>query len=237
MVSIATYDPGGEIDYFAMLTANVNPTKILLTDAVGWLKNDMPEIADFYGYVERKIVSFNNKFKFDYHICEKNNIGTTIINSLVHRYNVPVMPVVTSNNIVNEEKLREGKTYNKNDTIAWVNRFRAMGVIEFPKQNQLTPGLKLMLEQLDNFGAKKRGDKTVFEALSGHDDFVTCLDILVHFAKLKFLNLPELTHSNGFNGFANNLEPAETDRQKAERIVKKIMENKNTPYDKIDIRF
>lgn len=238
MVSVATYDPGGEVDYFAMLTAEVKPNKILLTDAVGWLKSEMPDVRDFYGYVEKKIVSFNQQHKFQYHICEKNNIGTTIISSLRFKHQMPILAITTSNNVVNEEKLREGKVYNKNDTIAWVNRFRAMGIIEFPDEEYMTPGLKLMLEQLDNFGAKKKNGKTVYEALVGHDDFVSCLDILVAFAKRKFLNLPEIMNTNGFDGFAAPEETTqETPREKGVRIAREIMKRKNPLFDNIDVKF
>jgi hypothetical protein len=233
----AFYDPGGEVDYFAMMTADITRTKILLTDAKGWIKKDMPDEPDFYGFIERKIASYHSRFKFDYHVCEKNNIGTTVIGSLRNRYRIPVIGITTSNNITNEKILREGKSYNKDSTLAWINRFRAAGVIEFPRT--MTPGLKLMKEHLDNFGSKKKGGRVVYEALHGHDDFVTCLNLCVHYAKKNFLNLPEIRTMIQFDGAASDFYPKDTNSrlENGKLFAKNLLEKKGILFDKIDIRF
>lgn len=237
MISIATYDTGGEGDYFAMLTANVSPKEILLTDAKAWLTSDFPENSDFYGQVERKIADYNQRFKFNYNICEKNNIGTTVINSLRFRYGLKMIAVTTSNNIRSESVLREGNSYNKNDAVAWTLRLQKMGVIRFPKV--MTIGLKMMQQQLDNFGAKRSSDgKVKYEALSGHDDFVTCLNILVNFAKRRILNIPELKSRIPYDGISLDLEMEKSSQEQKIDDIKRMMERRGVGlFDKIDIQF
>lgn len=239
MVSIATYDPSGGGDYFAMLTSEVNPKEILLTDAKGWQKSDFPPNADFFGRIESKIAEYNQKFKFNYNICEKNNMGTTVINSLRFRHQLKVIAVTTSNNIVSEEVLREGKSYNKNDTIAWVLRLQKMGVIKFP--SEMTQGLTMLKTQLDNFGVKNTKSSTskvTYEALQGHDDLVTCLTILVHFAKRRILNLPELRSMFPYDGVGLDIEVEPSKLQKTESGLRQMMGLRGKGlFDKIDIKF
>ena len=237
MVSIATYDPSSGGDYFGMLTAEVNPKEILLTDAKGWNKSDFAENSDFFGQVEAKIVGYNQRFKFDYNIVEKNNIGATVINSLRFRHGLRVMAITTSNNMTSESVLREGKSYNKNDAIAWTLRLQKMGVIKFPKE--MTAGLKMMSQQLDNFGAKTSSDgKTKYEALTGHDDLVTCLNILVNFAKRRILNLPELKSMFPYDGAGLDIAVEPTKKEALTRDLKTMMAKRGKGlFDKIDIQF
>jgi hypothetical protein len=220
---------------FAMITTILTRNKILITDAKGWRTKDYPDEPDFYGFVERKISSYNQKFNFKYHLCEKNNIGTTVINSLKFRYHIPVIGITTSNNITNERVLRSGKAFNKNDTIAWINRLRAAGVIELPRT--MTPGLKLMQEHLDNFGAKKKNGKIVYEALHGHDDFVTCLNLAVNFAMKKFLSLPDLKKSLGLvtAGISSNQYYGSALQDEAMELAKRTLEKRGITPDDINI--
>lgn len=239
MVSIATYDPSGGGDYFAMLTAEVTSKEILLTDAKGWQKSDFPPDADFFGRIESKIAEYNHKFKFNYNICEKNNMGTTVVNSLRFRHNLKIIAVTTSNNIVSEQVLREGKSYNKNDTIAWVLRLQKMGVIKFP--NTMTQGLTMLRTQLDNFGVKNTKSSTskvTYEALQGHDDLVTCLTILVHFAKRRILNLTELKTMFPYDGMASEIESESTKKEILDRGLRDMMSKRGKGlFDKIDIQY
>ena len=156
----------------------------MLTDAIAWRMQDLPNEPDFYGYVLDKLAKFNRAFQFDYNVVEKNNIGTTIINTLKYKYKIPVIPITTSNRVTNPKTLQSGKVMNKDETIAWINRLRMAGIIEFPET--MTKGLMMLRDQLDNFGAKQtKQGKTVYEALKGHDDLVMALALNVHFQWLE----------------------------------------------------
>ena len=78
--------------------------------------------------------------------------------------------------------MRRGTSLDKNKAVPYVQKFIEEGIIELPKT--LTPGLKLGMEQIRNYGVSKSGK---YEALSGHDDFISCLIILVHWAKTRIL--------------------------------------------------
>jgi hypothetical protein len=233
-------DSGGEVDYFGVVTSVNTPDKILLTDAIAWRMKDLPNEPDFYGYVLDKLNKFHKAFKFDYHVVEKNNIGTTIINTMKFKYKIPVFPITTSNRVTNPKTLQSGKVMNKDETIAWINRLRMAGVIEFPET--MTKGLTLLRDQLDNFGAKQtKQGKTVYEALKGNDDLVMALALNVHFSMSRILNFDKIKLI--FQGIASDISdqteqlfPLNADAKRKQTAVK-LMTKKGIKFDSIDVKF
>jgi len=180
-VSVATYDPGGWVDNFCGLFAKVTPENIRLTDAKFWNKKDMPNLTT--QKIKDDIAKIHNAFKFDYTLCETNNQGNMIISDLrSYPYKIPVIGITTSANLKTRQTLQRGSSLDKAKTVPYVQKFIEDGIIEFPKY--LTPGLKQMKGEIDNYGQKDNGK---FEALSGHDDSISCLVILTHWAKRSML--------------------------------------------------
>ena len=182
MPSAAIYDPGGMSDSFAMLTGDLTREKILLTGARSWSREKDPNFK--FTKVYETIADINKKFKFKYHICEKNSQGDPVIHTLKYQYKIPIIGVTTSNNLTNADTKRKGKAVDKNKTVAWINILRERGIIQLPET--LTKGLSEVVDELDNYGEKRPGK---YEALTGHDDYVSCLITMVHFAMKKFLRI------------------------------------------------
>lgn len=236
MPSIATYDPGGLVDNFAMLTSNVSRTEILLTDAITWNQEKTENFS--YEYVIDKIAQFNQTFKFDYHICESNNTGVPVIHALKYRKKIPVIGINTSNTVKKLSTIRKGASMNSNNAVEWINILRQKGVIKFPAK--MTPGLMELKSEFDNFGGKKSGDKIKYQAIKGHDDLVSCAKILVHFAKMKFLKLPEIVGEFKFNGASQSLYQESkpiTKHDQARELAMRLMSSKPTIYDKVETSF
>ena len=179
-VSVATYDPGGWADNFCALYSMVTREKILLTDAMFWSKKEMPNLTT--RQIKDDIDKINTAFKFDYNLCETNNQGNMIISDLRREYKMNVLGITTSANLKTASTLRRGTSLDKNKTVPYVQKFIEEGIIEFPKS--LTTGLKKVKEEIDNYGQKDNGK---YEALTGHDDSVSCLVILTHWAKRSML--------------------------------------------------
>ena len=222
-----TIDPGGRADYFAVLTANIDRTSILITDAIAWKKSDYPDIENFDGFVEQNIKQIYDIYKFDRVFCETNNMGNTIISSLRYRYRIPVRGVTTVGTATDPKKIREGNLMAKTQTIEWVNRYREAGVIQLPRT--LTRGLKMLLEQCDNFGAKIVNGKVKYEALQGHDDFITCLNLQVHYAR-------KIIEISG-NPLSVGVEKGQRPKTKLEIIIAKKASQAKTlgTIEKIDV--
>ncbi|MCV0398536.1 MAG: hypothetical protein K5785_00920 [Nitrosarchaeum sp.] len=179
-VSVAIYDPGGWSDSFCDLMATVTREKILLTDAVFWNKEKFPNLT--MRQVKDDIEKLNNHFHFDYHLCETNNQGHMVISDLRKEYGIPVIGITTSGELKRKGTIQRGTSLDKDKTVPWVMKLIEDGIIELPKR--MTPGLKEGMEQIKNYGVSKSGK---YQALSGHDDFVSCLVILVHWAKRHML--------------------------------------------------
>lgn len=229
MPSAATYDPGGMSDWFTMLTGDLNREKILLTGARSWSRERDPNFK--FTKVYEDIANINRKFKFKYHICEKNSQGDPVIHTLKYQYKIPIVGVTTSNNLTDTKTKRRGKAVDKNKTVAWINILREHGIIQLPEK--LTPGLHDMVEQLDNYGEKRTGR---YEALTGHDDYVSCLITMVHFAMKKFLRIT--IKDMMLIGAGITLDQLlEQDMDKGERIqkiAKQVMEKRGIKNYNID---
>ena len=92
--SVAVDDPGGWADSFCELMAKVTREKILLTDAIFWNKEEMPNLTT--KKIKDDISKLHTHFKFDYHLCETNNQGNMIISDLKSEYHIPIIGITTS---------------------------------------------------------------------------------------------------------------------------------------------
>lgn len=180
-VSVAVLDPGGWSDSFCDVMAKITREKILLTDAIFWNKEIFPKLTT--RKIKDDIAKLHNHFHFNKHLCETNNQGNMIISDLRNiPYRIPVIGVTTSGHLRKASTIARGTTLDKDKTVPWLMKFIEDGTIELPKT--MTPGLKKGIDEISNYGVSKHGK---YQALSGHDDFVSCLVILVHYAKRNIL--------------------------------------------------
>jgi len=222
-ISVAIYDPAmGGTDSFCMVTAIVTRENILLTDARFWNKKDFPHLTT--RQIKDDIARINEHFKFDYHLCETNNMGHMVISDLRTDYHIPVIGITTSANLKTQKSLRSVRVLDKNLTVPWLVKFIEDGTIRFPKT--LTKGLVKMKEETGNYGVSKSGK---YEALSGHDDSISCLVILVHWAKRQMLKSKTL----GLFGYGSS-DPydGKSSMEKSREHVMKRFENAGMNTDK-----
>lgn len=227
MVKVAVDDPGGWSDSFCEIMAEVTREKILLTDAIFWNKELFPNLTT--RQIKDDISKLHKHFRFDYHLCETNNQGNMIISDLKSEYKIPIIGITTSGTLKNPKTIRRGTSLDKDKTVPWLMKFIEDGVIELPRE--MTPGLKKGIEELKNYGVSKSGK---YQALSGHDDFISCLVILVHWAKRKML-ARMVTKLLGVGGGDPTLDSMKTPYDIALDSVKKRFENYGYTPDNIDI--
>lgn len=181
MVSVSTLDPGGWSDSFCDVMADVTSEKILLTDAMFWNRTIFPKLTT--KQIKDDIKKLDDHFNFDFNLCETNNQGHMIISDLRNPpYNMKVTGITTSGTLKTKETIRKGTSLDKNKTVPWLMKFIEDGIIELPRT--MTPGLQKGIDEIKNYGVSKSGK---YEALTGHDDFISCLVILVHWSKRKML--------------------------------------------------
>lgn len=229
-VSVAVDDPGGWSDSFCEIMANVTREKILLTDAMFWNKQIFPNLTT--RQIKDDIKKLDDHFHFDYHLCETNNQGNMIISDLRnHPYNLKVMGITTSGHLKKAATIRKGTSYDKDRTVPWLMKFIEDGIIELPRN--MTPGLKKGIEELNNYGVSKSGK---YEALSGHDDFVSCLVILVHWAKHKMLK-GMASKLMGVGGGDPVRDAMKTPYEIAMEAMQKKFQDMGMEPDNIDINF
>lgn len=227
MVSVAVDDPGGWSDSFCEVTAEVTREKILLTDAIFWNKELFPNLTT--RQIKDDIAKLHKHFKFKYHLCETNNQGHMIISDLQKEYHIPVIGITTAGSLKNPRIIRKGSSLDKDKTVPWVIKFIEDGTIELPRN--LTPGLKKGIEELKNYGVSKNGK---YKALTGHDDFISCLVILVHWAKRKML-ARMATKLIGIGAGDSTLDSMKSPYELAMNMVKKRFNDAGYTPDNIDV--
>ncbi len=182
-VRIGSGDPGRFRDAFAfVLTEFIATTNVIhILGAHAWQGLDYPR-------VERDITDIHKKKKLDFFICEQNNTGIHVIESLQKIHGIPVIGITSSNRITSEQIIRKGKTMDKVEMVGWVNNKRLKNQILFPKK--LTKGILTLLAQLNSFVRKTTpAGYTTFQADgTEHDDFVMALLVNLFFIRRSIMH-------------------------------------------------
>ena len=208
--------------------AEVTRDKILLTDAYFWNKQTHPNLTT--RKIKDDIKKIDDHYSFDFHLCETNNQGHMIISDLRKEYHLKVQGITTAGNLKSEATIRAGRTLDKNKTVPWVMKFIDDGIIELPKN--LTPGLEKGMEELQNYGVSNSGK---YQALTGHDDFVSCLVILTHWAKRNMLK--GMASKLIGIGSGDPYDSQKSDEDVAREAVSKRFEGLGISPDDIQIEF
>ena len=104
---IAAGDPGKIRSSFAFVVIRVNEDDISVRAAKRWLNKD-------YTDVEREIAKYHMKHNFDHIVIEQNNTGIHVIEVLNIQYNLPIISVVTSNNLKDNKKVASARLIDNN---------------------------------------------------------------------------------------------------------------------------
>ena len=175
-------DPGKHQDSFALLELIVNTEKktILINGAFGWQGDDYPAI-------EKDIKEIHDKDPADFYVCEKNNTGTHVIDSLRSIHGIPVTAITTANDIKSDKVISKGATMDKADIVKTVKKLKKLGLLQITKHR--TEHMKKFINQLNSFVKKltKSGKITYSAEGQEHDDFVMAFLIGMHFILHNFL--------------------------------------------------
>lgn len=181
-IRILSLDPGKIHDSFAAIDITVKPKdkEIYINDAVGWLQENYPQM-------EKDIAQLHELIHFDKIICESNNTGVHVIDSLIKIHHVPILGITTSKNIKSDKVRKKGTTMDKNEMITWIKKKKQAGKIFFPKKK--TPGLSKLNNQLAAFVRKTTEAGSVSYGSEGkeHDDFAMAFIIGCYYIKTYLL--------------------------------------------------
>ncbi len=180
-IKIRSFDPGKHQDTFAMMEflVDMQSQSVTVTGAFGW--ND-----DNYTKAEKDIAIIHSKDPADFYVCEQNNTGTHVIDSLQYVHHIPVTGINTGRT-TNERTKKKGKTMDKEDIIKTVKALKKAGKLKMVKTK--SAGLKLFVNQLNSFIKKMTpGGKITYAAAgTGHDDFVMAFLIGMHYILHNFI--------------------------------------------------
>jgi len=180
-IKIRSFDPGKHQDTFAMIEfiVDVQNQMVLISGAFGWKH-------DNYTKCEKDIAFIHSKEPADFYVCEQNNTGTHVIDSLQNIFHIPVTGINTGKT-TSEKTKRKGKTMDKEDIIKSVRALKKLGKLKIVKTT--TPGLKAFVKQLNSFIKKLTpGGKITYSAEgTGHDDFVMAFLVGMHYILHNFI--------------------------------------------------
>ena len=224
-------DPGRKRDAFAILSASCTQHNIDLLHAKDWTNKDFISVG-------QEIAELHKVAKWDVFLCESNNQGHPMIDILRREHNIYCVPIATVKDLKNKEKMRAGNTMPKNVTVEWVEWARQKEILRNPKQPwprgikklnaQLSRYVRIVTDTTMRYGVAEEDD---------HDDYISALLTLCHYARLKYLRIGYL-NSNVLTGrrFPNALSLGKTKVEKARenvlhRISKKYPNSSNVNVD------
>lgn len=179
---IGSGDPGRFKDAFAfVLTRFLTREKIIqVIGAFGWKDREYPEI-------ERQIAAIHRERALDFFVCERNNTGIHVIESLVKIHQIPVIGITSSNEIKSRKIQQQGRTMDKVEHVGWINSKRQKGQILFPKEK--TPGILTLIAQLNTFTRHTTpAGKTTYRAEGQNpDDFAMAFMVNTFFIRRKLM--------------------------------------------------
>ena len=180
---VVALDPGRIRDAFGLLVADIDAQGIRLLNTREWFNKDFFTV----GKAISKICEEKN---VDMVVCETNNQGHPAIDTLNRFYGIEAKGITTVKDVKSREKLRMGSSMPKNVTVEWVEWALQMKVIQFP-QKPWPRGIKRLDEQMAQYIRKVTSSGTKYEAsdVETHDDLVSCLLIMSHYARIHILQL------------------------------------------------
>lgn len=177
-VRVAGADPGRFRDTFAFVLLEYVPdgNVIHVLGAHGWTNVDYPK-------VEQDITKIHRTKKIDFLICEQNNTGIHVIESLRKTHGIPVIGITSAAQIKSQQVINKGKTMDKVEMVGWINNKRQKNQILFPKNK--TKGIMTLLAQLNSFVRKTtQAGHTSYQAEGEeHDDFVMAFMVALFYIR------------------------------------------------------
>lgn len=207
---VASGDPGGQRDRFGfcLTAADVHERKIFVLGAHQWKFVELQNHVD-YETVEQDIMKIYNKKPWDMFVCEKNNTGHHVINSLKTKHNLRLWPIWTASGIKSQKIIEAGRTMDKIEHVDWINRQRLAGKIVFPKEK--TDGIIALESEIGNFVRKYTNAGTVRYEAEGtigkrYDDMVMAFMVNTYYIRRILFGDKTITKRVIFN---KKYQPAE----------------------------
>ena len=176
-------DPGRIRDAFGGLVATVTSDRIMIEAAKEWFRKDSTTVIG-------EIATIVKKNGIDRVICESNNQGHPIIDMLRRLHHIYPVPVNTTKELKDKKKLKSVNSMGKNVTVEWVEWANREGIILMPRK-PWSQGIRRLDAQMSRYIRKTTETGTKYGAAEDddHDDLVSCLLLLSHYARLKLLRL------------------------------------------------
>ncbi len=183
IVRIGSGDPGKMRDSFGYLVGDVDLKKreVQLRKARRWLGRSYKKVVQYIAddYVKNKL---------DHLVIERNNTGEAVIEEFRMQYKIPAIPVVTSKNLKNQEKINSAKVMDKNEMVKYYNRLKKDFRVKFPGTFHNPENEECFAElkrQVAIFAEHRTesGQFSYYAPGQEHDDMVMALLLLLHLAR------------------------------------------------------
>ena len=173
---IAACDPGKIRDSFGFVVIRVDEDDIKVRAVKRWLGRD-------YTDVERTIAKYHMKHNFDHIVVEQNNTGIHVIEVLKRQYNLPVVAVVTSNNLKDNKKVASARVMDKNLMANYIAGLMMDHKIKFPASGG--KDMKELERQIAIFAEHRTeaGNVAYYAPGNEHDDLAMALMLAIHIGK------------------------------------------------------
>ena len=211
-------DPGRIRDAFGLLMADIDEKHIRILNTKEWWNKDFFTVGN-------DISRIRDRVHIDRFLCEANNQGHPAIDSLRRFHGIECRGITTVKDVKNRERLMTGNTMPKNVTVEWVEWALQNAIIEFPER-PWPDGVKRLDEQMGQFVRHVSSGGMKYEAADRelHDDLVSCLLIMCHYARIHVLQLGYLERPL-VAGMAHEtaLDHAKLDMSEAEKDIRRRM--------------
>ena len=173
---IAACDPGKIRDSFGFVVIRVDNDDIKVRAVKRWLGRD-------YTDVERTIAKFHLKHHFDHIVVEQNNTGIHVIEVLKRKYNLPIVAVITSNNLKDNKKVASARVMDKNLMANYIAGLMKDHKIKFPASGGTD--MRELERQIAIFAEHRTeaGNVAYYAPGNEHDDLAMALMLAIHIGK------------------------------------------------------
>jgi hypothetical protein len=173
-ITILAGDPGKERDAFGVVLIKIKNNDVVILGAERHQGIDYP-------IIEKWLASKYRELQPTFIVIEKNNTGVGVIDHLKHDYKVPIVSVVTSSYVKNEEKIHSGELMDKVEMSDFMLNLKQNHRIKFLKKSLASREILELKRQLETFAQFKTeaGRRSLRAPGQDHDDLVMALMLAI----------------------------------------------------------
>ena len=224
-------DPGGDEDDFAIILAKITRGKAVVFAAKTYQLTDWGNNYDNIIH-DIQVISYEHNVRM--WICEKNSLGGVIISNM-RNLGIHVQALVTGTRDMRPETRFGSKakdsTYDKDTAVEWLRKLNQAGIIRIA-----AGGDKYLQKIHTQTLAYGRTAKGKWAGLGEHDDLVSCLLLLVAWARTTLLR--ELGRIGDVKpvGSAPVGYDTSSPGQKQMSAIKAALKRRGVKYDRLDVK-